>query len=286
MRGPQTCAPHHIQPDGLVITFPGAFTREEVQGIQAACQDGSSSLQMEEQRLMDMVVTASRMLWRADEIELIGGGNFRYNAWGDFRDMGTPWHRDTPSDDDMFANFFLASIQLTSSSAYEGGALEVGPVVASREQATGSCLHLFSCPPGVPSPPTISPYPMTPPAPQGTVVIFPAMLPHRVTNVTRGERRSLVKYYRGRRGEHSQQLSTRLLLALANGRWEKGTGHAYAPSAVLALASLTLGELGAMDDAAVMLSSAAAADPDRQCSLTQEIIGFHLPALRSANNQT
>ena len=87
-----------------------------------------------------MTETANHMLWRLTGLEMVPEDvqTHRYSSDGE-RDSapGIPWHYDTPTDDDLYANFLLAAVQLSAATSYDGGGLWVGPLVATREQVNG-----------------------------------------------------------------------------------------------------------------------------------------------------
>jgi len=87
----------------------------------------------------------------------------RYGVGGHY-----DWHMDTSPPTDGLQRKLSLSLQLSDSDAYEGGDLLIGAT-----------------------------HPETTPRKQGSVIVFPSCMFHKVTPVTKGERFSVVAWMRG-----------------------------------------------------------------------------------------
>lgn len=236
---------------GMTVTFPNAFTAEECESIlkvSLLSDHDYSAPGWTQLRVSELTAAANDEVWRIGELQLYGGfGVHEYSAASsaDHHEdsAGVDWHFDAPEESLRHGNFLLASLQLAPASAYTGGGLGVGPLVATREQ--------------------------------GSLIIFPGILPHAVRNVSRGARWSLVSYYAGSWPgtlDQKQQHATRMLLAaagrMAGREWEadgrKG-GLTYdvppVPAMVLVLCAEQLLALQRPGEARLLFRRAEAACP-------------------------
>lgn len=82
------------------------------------------------------------------------------------------WHRDSDIDSDVYRKLSV-TIQLTDPSTYKGGNFEIKSF-SKEELIANKTLRK-----------------------RGTIIVFPSILKHQVTEVTEGTRQSLVQWYNG-----------------------------------------------------------------------------------------
>jgi PKHD-type hydroxylase len=171
--------------------FAPAFTKEECMGLRGAnftlapglTEDGKNSEvrksqiywvpkthQWEEihQRIMNLVGQCNKEFFNFDITSL--QENLQYTEYDESYQGRYDWHFDVGEGPLNCGRKLSVSIQLSDPSEYEGGELQFSldgdrTVVAEKEQ--------------------------------GTMIIFPSYLRHRVTPVTKGTRRSLVTWITG-----------------------------------------------------------------------------------------
>jgi len=89
------------------------------------------------------------------------------------KDAYYKWHRDCSISGDLYRKLSI-TIQLSNPKDYEGGKFEIKNFWNTHELPLEEDVHK-----------------------QGTIIVFPSILMHQVTKVTRGTRYSLVQWYNG-----------------------------------------------------------------------------------------
>lgn len=146
---------------GIGTSADDSTRRSEIRWLS---RDSASPLAWVYPRVTRMMLAANDKVWgyAPTELEKIQIGTYSADEKGYY-----DWHvdRSTSAGGDDVDRVLSGSIQLTSGDAYEGGALQLGALVAPRDQ--------------------------------GSLVIFPSYAMHSVRPVTKGVRVSLVLWLRG-----------------------------------------------------------------------------------------
>jgi len=115
--------------------------------------------------LRDVVVQINDQVWNIDIDSM--GEKIQYAEY-DVNDHFS-WHSDVGSTDIETRRKISVTVQLSGPEEYEGGDLQFW----------------------------IGPYPHTVNKKKGTIIVFPSVIPHRVTQITKGKRKSLVIWITG-----------------------------------------------------------------------------------------
>lgn len=145
---------------GIGTSADGSTRRSEIRWLP---RDAASPLAWVYPRVTRMMLAANEKVWdyAPTELENIQIGTYLSDENGYY-----DWHVDrSTSAGNNIDRVLSGSIQLTKGDMYEGGALQLGPLVAPRDQ--------------------------------GSLVIFPSYAMHSVRPVTKGVRVSLVLWLKG-----------------------------------------------------------------------------------------